>query len=60
MSNYIFIYSDAGCSNYDTVVFKAKSLKDAILYAKRRCKASNKNLLGIVNSRAFTDTLHIF
>lgn len=60
MLNFIFIYSDAGCSNYDTVVFKAKSLNDAILYAKKWCKASSKNLLGVVNSRAFSDSLHIF
>lgn len=53
MKDYTLFYSNAGSSAYDTVVFKAKSLNDAISYAKTWCKHSNKELLGVVDSRTF-------
>lgn len=60
MINYVLLYSNAGSSRYSTIVFKAKSLNDAISCAKRWCKHSNKELLGVVNARAYYDNSSIF
>lgn len=57
MKNYILFYSSAGSSGYDTVVFKAKSISDAISYAKHWCKQSNKESLGVIDARIFSNYL---
>lgn len=57
MKNYTLFYSNAGSGSHDTVVFKAKSLNDAISYAKKWCKSSNKELLGIIDARIFSNYL---
>lgn len=57
MKNYTLFYSNAGSAGYDTVVFKAKSLNDAISYAKLWCKKSNKTLLGVIDARIFSNYL---
>lgn len=57
MKNYTLFYSNAGSGSHDTVVFKAKSLNDAISFAKKWCKSSNKELLGIIDARIFSNYL---
>lgn len=57
MKNYVLFYSSAGSSSYDTIVFKARSLHNAILYARIRCKNSNKELLGVIDARVFPNYL---
>lgn len=57
MKNYTLFYSNADSVSFDTVVFKAKSLNDAISYAKLWCKRSNKSLLGVIDARTFSNYL---
>lgn len=57
MKNYTLFYSNVGSLIYDTVIFKAKSLNDAISYAKKWCKNSNKVLLGVIDARTFSNYL---
>lgn len=57
MKNYILFYSDAGSHIFDTVVFKAKSLSNAISYAKIWCKNANKELLGVIDGYTFSNYL---
>ena len=57
MKNYTLFYSNAGSSIHDTVVFKAKSLIEAISYAKKWCRDSNKEILGVIDARTFSNYL---
>ena len=57
MKNYTLFYSNAGSRIFDTVIFKAKSLNDAVSFAKKWCKSSNKELLGVIDTCTFSNYL---
>lgn len=57
MIKFILFYSSAGSSSHDTVSFKAKNLNDAFSFGKHWCKTSNKEFLGIINARTFSNYL---
>lgn len=57
MINFILFYSSVGSSSHDTVAIKAKNLNDAFSYGKHWCKTSNKEFLGIIYARIFSNYL---
>jgi hypothetical protein len=57
MINFILFYSSAGSNSHDTVAIKAKNLNDAFSYGKHWCKTSNKEFLGIIYARTFSNYL---
>ena len=57
MKNYILFYSSFGSRIFDSVVFKSKSLSNAISYAKIWCKNANKELRGVIDARTFSNYL---
>lgn len=49
MKNFMLFCVNAGCSDPESLVFSAKNLDSAFVFAKRLCKERNKTFLGVVD-----------
>ena len=54
MKKFVLFYVDVGCTDPKSLVFPAKNLNSAFVFAKRFCKECNKIFLGVVDHRFIT------